>query len=85
MKALAKEYGKAGEAGGEGGEGPGEVGRDDDPASPFELGGADDPASLQTSHRAVDESDVSKSKPISPARSRNTASQADVEVPTASL
>ena len=81
MEAFAKHFGKAGEASGEGGEGPG---RDDDPASPVELGGADDPRSLQTSHRAVDESDVSNSKPISPARSQ-TASQADVEVPTASL
>ena len=52
-----------------------------------EVGGGDGPASLQTSHRAVDGSDyVSGSKPISPARSQHkTASQADVEVPTASL
>ena len=51
-----------------------------------QVGGDDGPAPLQTSHRAVDESDYLGSKPISPARSQHkTASQADVEVPTASL
>ena len=46
----------------------------------------DDPgASLATSHRAASDY-VPGSKPISPARKQDkTASQADVEVPTASL